>query len=416
MPAETSPKVEVTPEERVAALMDEELRLVERLRKEFPNREEPLVLMGDVYHRRGDIHEAVGFWERALEMNPKRADVYDRMARLAFETDQFERAISLWTEALKLDPAKQGLHSNIARSLMRLGKYEESLAEVREEIEISGEAPLGYFLLGRAYQHLQDYERAKASYEKAVELQPNHMNAYYGLYNVCARLKEREKARQYLEKFKMLKEAEKEAVRHHDQITTDVSIFSKGLATLCIEAHELYRDAGNAAKIEELLKKAIELEPENALHMEKLVAFYGATNRAAEALTWCRRIQEIDPKNLVAQLNMGRLLTREGRFSEAEKAFQRTITLAPDHYCGYQELARLYLRTNTKPARAKELAAKAVELEGSADNYFVLGWACDLNGDPASATAAIEQAMALDPNNAKYRQVYQTIKRRQESK
>lgn len=414
--SEPPPKPELTTEEKVAGLKDQELQLIKQLKKDFPGSEQPLVLMGDVQRRRGNINEARRLWQESIRMNPKRADVYDKLAQSAFEIDRFEEAISLWRSALEADPALPGTHDNIARALMRLGRYEESIAEIEKDLRLRIDVPLSYFLLGRAYQHLQDYKKAEQNYEKTIQLQGDHVNAYYGLYNVCARLKETEKAKRYLDEFKRLNVARQETIHRYDLTLNDLAIFSKGLARLCVEAHELYRTTGNAPKIEELLKKAIALDPENASHMEKLVAFYTAANRLPEALSLCRKIQKIAPENLACQLNMGRLSMRAGRFDEAEKAFQRAISLAPNHHCGYQEMVRLYRRTKTKLPQARELAQKVVELEPTAENYFVLGWACDVNADAAGALAALQRAIQLDPENPKYGQAYRALEKREESR
>ncbi len=410
---EIVPKDERATEQKVKFLKAKELRLVEHLIEKFPDSEEPWVLMGEVRLRRGQIPLAVDAWEKALEINPKRADVYDRMANVAFETDEFEEAISKWQEALKRDPAFPGANNSIARCLVRLGKYQEGIKAIKEEIEISGETTLSYFLLGRAYQQLRDYEQAKANYEKTIGLNPDHINAYYGLYNVCARLKQMDEAKEYLEKFKRLEETRKKTIRRHDQTMSDVNIFSRGLGRLCAKAHDLYQQSGDGAQVEALLKAAIRLDPENILHMEKLVAFYGANNRVSEAIDLCRKIERVDPENYTCQLNLGELLHRKGRLNEAEKAFEKAIALSPGHYGGYKNLARLYLRTNHKPRCAKELAMRAVKLSPIADNFFVLGWACDVNGDSESAISALRKAIELDPDNKRYRQAYQAINRRE---
>jgi len=415
-PSEPLPKAELIAEEKVASLKAQELQLIEQLKKDFPGSEQPLVLMGDVQRRRGNIDEACRLWQESIRMNPKRADVYDKLAQSAFEVDRFEEAISLWRSALEAGPALPGTHDNIARALMRLGQYEKSIAEIEKDLRLHPDVPLSYFLLGRTYQQLQDYKEAEQNYEKTIQLQPNHVNAYYGLYNVCARLKETDKAKHYLDEFKRLNTARQETIHRYDLTLNDLAIFSKGLAQLCVEAHELYRTAGNGPKIEGLLRKAISLDPENTSHMEKLVAFYTAANCLPEALSLCRKIQKIAPENLACQLNMGRLSMRAGRFEEAEKAFQRAITLAPNHHCGYQELVRLYRRTKTKLLQVRELAQKVVELEPAAENYFVLGWACDVNGDPAGALAALQRALQLDPENPKYGQAYRALQEREGSR
>jgi len=415
--SQASPKkAEPTPEEKAAALKEQELRLAEQLIREFPDSEEPLVLLGDVHRRRGNIDQSASLWEKALQRNPRRTDVYDRLARLALDTDEYAKAIELSRKALEVDPKTTGAHVDIAKALIALGQYEESIPESQEEAKLSPEMPLPYFLLGQAYQQLQDYEKARENYEKVVALQPNHANAHYGLYNIYARLKDSDKAQQHLAEFKKCKERDDQEVRRRDRARTDVNLFSKGLARVCAGAHELYRKAGDGAKMEAMLRQAVDLDPNNIPSMEKLIAVYRVTNRIPEALALCRKIERIDPNNTPCQLNIARLSTLLRRFEDAEKAIQKVIALLPDHYSGYQELARLYLMGNANLPRARELAQKAVELEPRADNYFVLGWACDVNGDPGSAMVAIEKAMALAPDNPQYAQVYQQIKKKAASK
>ena len=78
------------------------------------------------------------------------------------------------------------------------------------------------------------------------------------------------------------------------------------------------------------------------------------------------------------------------------------VTLAPTKPEGYRELARLHLKGGKNLVEARRLSQKAVALEASAANYFVLGWACDATGDSASALPALKQAVALDPGNQTY--------------
>ena len=69
--------------------------------------------------------------------------------------------------------------------------------------------------------------------------------------------------------------------------------------------------------------------------------------------------------------------------------------------------------TSSAGAACLKLASKTVELDPSADNHFMLGWACDVNGDSEGALAALQRAIQLDPDNPKYKQAYQTIEERE---
>jgi tetratricopeptide (TPR) repeat protein len=87
------------------------------------------------------------------------------------------------------------------------------------------------------------------------------------------------------------------------------------------------------------------------------------------------------------------------------------IRLFPQASDGYRELARLYLKNARKTARARKLAEKALALDASAANYFMLGWACHASGDRASALAATKRALELEPDNSECQRLYQAIQR-----
>jgi tetratricopeptide (TPR) repeat protein len=404
-------------EQRILAIKDEELQLAQELITAFPRNEEPLVLMGDVLRRRGETDEALGYWEKALAQNPGRADVYHKMAVLAFDTDAFERAILLCQQGLGVNPQMQDLHNLAAHSLSCLGRYEEVTAEAEAELAISPDSPFSHFLIGRAHWQLREYAKSRQAYLKVIELQPTYTRAYYGLFNVCTRLKQKEEAQGYLEEFKRLDKLDRdEAKRRISASTADLNSCKLSLARLCDGAHELYGKTKDGQRTEMLLKRAVALQPRNINYLEKLVFFYGVTKRVPEALSLCKRIIDIDPNNATCHLNIGKFSMWQQRFDPAERAFQKAIACNPDHFGGYQELARLYLRAKKKPERARELAERAVALQPNAKNYFVLGWACDVTGKPQDAMAALTQAMQLDPSQTKYRQAYESIVQREDSK
>lgn len=411
--ATISSDAEITVQEKINFLKDEEVRLVEHLMAEFPESEEPLILMADVQRRRGNVPESISWCRKALEMNARNADVYDRLAHAAFETDKFEQAASLWSKAISFDPARTDAHRNIARCWMRLGKYEEVVEQVRRQLDVSGETALDCFMLGQAYQNLGEYGQAEANYKKAVRIAPDYINAYYGLANVCARLKQMDEAREYLKEFKRLQKIRDQEDKVADEAMSDLSLYAQGLAALCMGAHDLYRQTDDAAKIEQLLVHAVSLDPDNAKYMEKLVLFYGTMNRISEALALCDKMQQLDPGNVVSYLNKAELFIRQNRFAEAEEAFHKAMEAAPEQCAAYSGLARLYLRTGKDLENAKKLAAYALKIEATAANYFVYGWACDVNGDPEKAISALEEAIRLDPGNTKYKQAYNSIIQRE---
>jgi tetratricopeptide (TPR) repeat protein len=383
--------------------------------REFPTSADPIVLMGNVQGKHGNTTEAVKFWEKGLALNPKRADVYVGMGWYAMRKGQYDEAIGHWRKALQINPQIPSVHNYIARALIVLGKQKEAVEELEKDIK-SSESGLSYFLLGQEYLRRKEYDKAKEKYEKAIVLQPNLTNAYYGLFTVCTRLKQDAKAKEYMTVFKKLKAEdtaeEKKDLTDRTDALGDLAATRKNVAETYMEAERIYRARGNMAKAEQLLKRAATLDPTNTLCLMKLASVYRKSNRIPDALQMYERMSKIEPKNPTGYLNIGVVSVQLKRFDEAEEAFRKAIRLAPENSGAYRELAQLYLKMSTKFLEAKLLAEKAVALEPVAANYFVLSWACDKNGETASALSAMKRAIELDPDNPKYKRMYELMQNR----
>ncbi len=401
---------ELTPEQKVAILKKEELELAERLIQDFPNNINPIMLMGSLWQRHGDATKALEYFNKVLEQDPKRPDVYKSIGWFFMHKEQYEQAIGYWQKAIEIDPNIPGVHNNIALALMGQNKQSQAIGELEKDIQISPRSSTSYFLLGQLYLRQKEYEKAGINYEKAIEIKPNYPNAYYGLFTLSARLKQQTKVNEYMAIFKKLKAEDMRILKDRNELVDDLIDMRKGAVETYLLAGQMYQAEGNFQKGEELLMKAATLSPKNILCLGKLASLYITSNRITDAVPLYRRISEIEPKNPLCYLNIGILSIRLKQLDKAEAAFLKVIEVAPGFSSGYCELAQLYLKTGRAFPEARELAEKAVALEPSAFNYFVLSWACDMNGDSENALKAIVRAIQLEPANLKYRNVYEHIK------
>lgn len=402
----------LTPEQEIAALKREEMELAERLMRDFPNSVDAFVIMGNVWEGHGDAIEAVRFLKKALEIDPKRPDVYKSIGWFAMQKGQYEQAIAYWRKALEINPQIPDMHNSIAMALMGLGKQRESIEELEKDIQITPNPVFSYFMLGQVYLQQKEYEKARKNYEKAIALRPDYTNAYYGLFTVCTRLKQRAKAQEYMAVFRKLKAEDMKILKDRNDVFEDLVNMRKGASETYMHAGKMYQDSGDLKRAEELLKRATRLSPKNIVCFMKLASLYQMTNQISNALQIHKKISQIEPENPTCYLNIGLFSTQLKRFADAEEAFRKAIALAPNSSTGYRELAQLYLKSERKFPQARELAKKAVALEAIAVNYFVLCWASDKNGDTANALKAIEQAIQLEPDNLRYKQIYKSIKNR----
>jgi tetratricopeptide (TPR) repeat protein len=402
----------LTIEQEIVALKKEELKFTEQLIREFSNSEDPLILMGNVYRKQGNSAEAEKCWKKALELNPERPDVYIGMGWAAFEKGEYEKAIVFWRKAIEINPKIPAVHNSIAQTLIVLGKYDEVIKEAQEELKISPTSSLSYFLLGQGYLKLKEYDKAKKYYETAIELQPDYMNAYYGLFTVCSRLKLQDEAGKHLAIFKKLKAEDSKVLMDRNKAFDDVVLMRKMLAEIYNDAEHIYYKNGHLQEAEKLLQRAVTLDPNNTEYLMKLGSLFQDSNRFLDALRIYGKVSQIEPDNIISRLNTGVISMQLKQFNNAEKVFKKVITLDPKISDGYRELAHLYLKTGTNLSEAMKLAKTAVVLEGTADNYFILSWAYDKNGDVANAVSAIKRAAELEPDNLQYQRMYEHIQKR----
>lgn len=404
-----SAEPKLTPEELDRSLRKEQLEIARRLMATFPDNANAAFLMGMAYLEQNNVVEAVKHLERSLELQPDRADAYDHLGRVALAKGEYDRAVTLFRKALENDPKIHSTHFRIARALVFLGNHEEAILELQRDIEIFPEASGSYYLLGETYLKLRDYQKAKTSYEAAIEVRPDLMKAYYGLATVCARLKLKNEAKQYREKFKELEAEDRKVGRHWRQVFDPLKVTRESFAHTCTDIGRVYQAQGYRNGAEQILQRAATVDPNNLTCRFELAALYQQTQRFSDALTLCEQITDIEPENGANYFTIGNLNAQLNRFDAAEKAYKKVIEIAPKRAEGYRGLAELYLKFNRNRPQTKTLASKAVELEPTAVNYFVLAGACEKNGDRAGSLGAAERATKLEPNNTRYRKMYRLI-------
>ena len=197
-----------------------------------------------------------------------------------------------------------------------------------------------------------------------------------------------------------------------EEVLDDLEEIQSRVAETCIEAGNIYYKHSNAQKAEQLWREAAALDTENIACRTNLAAFYQWSNNVEQALEISEQLRVLEPDNPIRHFNVGVLNARLSKFEAAEKAFQMSRELAPQQSDSYRMLAQMYMEMDRATAEALALARKAVQLEPKAENYFVLGAVFVKNNNRTEALAALKRASELDPDNPKYRHVYELFRKR----
>lgn len=368
-----------------------------------------MALLGDVHRNNGNSKEAVECWRKSLELDPNNAVAFNGMAWIAMKKAEYEKAVDLWQRAIRVDPNLRGVHGALAGALACLGRPEEAIESLKRDIQLSPKPADSLVLMANQYMLLKEYEKAKAAFKAAISYRPGHLNAYYGLANVCARTGEMEKSREYMSTFRELKAKEMNALKRRDKAFDDLRSVCHNVSETHTAIGRLYLVNKRPAEAEQLLQRAAQLDPENILSRMVLASLYQRTRRIDRALRLYEELTHIEPGRVNHHINKGICATMLGQLGTAEKAFQEIIRLYPTRAVGYRELARFYLMIGAKPAEALLLMQKAVDMDGSAENFDLLSLACEINKDRQGAIKAIRRALELEPNNEDYKKAYKRI-------
>ncbi len=394
------------------ARRDETFEVARQLAKDFPNDSNAIGLMGTVCNAYNQTAEAIVWWQKCVEVDPRRADAYFGLATIAQKKSEYRQAEEFWRKAQEIEPNIPGMYGRYADTLLNLGKPREAMAAVMKEIRFTPDDMANYLRLGQAHLQLKEYDEAVTAYEKARGLSPGTSKPYYGLAAAWARLGQADKARECSEQFKKLRAEEDKVAVAGRNVADDVAWVTKNLVQVRMDAGELNLTYGRPEKAEEHWRRAAALDPKHTACRRALIDLYVRTGRARQALTFSEQLRAIDPQNAAYHLGAAVLLVQLERFDDAEAAARKAIDLGPNEPRGYQFLVQLLVFRKQKPAEALALARRLVELNPAAEPYGLLSDACRLNGDLAGARAALEKAMQLEPGNARIRAAYAQLKER----
>jgi len=412
-PSSGSGAVVSQPQAEAAALKRKALAVAGQVAEAYP--EDPLAyaLLGSAYYNTGRSDEATKYLQRCLELSPDQAEAYEILARVAYAKGNLEETARLCREALKRGPATPDVLNRLGRARLDLGQTEEAVRTLRQAVRLSQPTSESSYLLGQAYLQSGEYAQAKESFQRAIALLPDHTQAFFGLYTACMRLGQTEEAGRYREQFQKLEAIDRMDLTDQsarEDTLTGLPMVRETVARTFFGAAQIYRVHEQTGKAAELFRKSAALDADNPVYRSALEAFYVQSKDPAEGVRVFEQLAAEQPKNSLNYMFLGRLQGRMEHFEAAERAYRKVQELAPEWSEGYRALAELYLRADRKPAEARALARRVLELEPSGAHYYLLAMTCLKNNDHVGASEAIKQAVALSPGETKYQEFLQQLK------
>ena len=235
------------------------------------------------------MDQAIAAYSRAIELNPKLAEVYNNRGIVYAEKGELDCAIDDYEKAIELDPKFAEAYSNRGATYSEKSEFDRAIADCNKAIELNPKLANAYCGRSAAYGAKGEFDRAIADCNKAIELNPKLADAYSNRGNV-----------------------------HHKRGKIDKAI-----------------DDYN---------KAIELNPKLVQAYYNRGATYGAKGELDRAIADCNKAIELNPKLADAYYKRGIAHLGKGELDRALADYSKAIELDPGLAKAYNDLGAVYAK------------------------------------------------------------------------
>jgi tetratricopeptide (TPR) repeat protein len=352
-------------------------------------------LLGNVEYGLGNMEKALEAYQRAIDIQPdlplflrnaahalerlqrtpEAAEEYLRAARLLFAEEAFDELSLVVPRARALDPDNPEIKAMEAKMLYREGKADEAFALLGELEQSGTDDSAVHYLLGISLAAKGRREEALLRLERAAALEPTFPLYQFRLAETLHLLGRDPSAA--LDKALSL-------------APTDP--WSNNLAG------QLRLEASDPAGALEFLRKAQEAAPTEediAVNLSEALSLAGRHEEALEVIEASDGAPETSAR---AANQQGNVLTRQGEYASAVRAYEMAIRLDPDNPTYKENCAAACIEVDMVH-RAEELLAQIEPEHPSASVYNLLGNVAVLKGERARAEEAYLAGLARDPGN-----------------
>ena len=143
-----------------------------RLVEEKPDDLSVRLMLAESLYELGRAAEAVPHYQAALELDPERGDVYQRLGQSLLKSDRKEEAMAVFStsEEKSDDPS---VSYNVGKLLLEDGRSDEAMAAFERALVKRPGFPPALKGLGNAYLAKQRFPEAKAKFEQYLAADPD---------------------------------------------------------------------------------------------------------------------------------------------------------------------------------------------------------------------------------------------------
>jgi tetratricopeptide (TPR) repeat protein len=301
-----------------------------------------LAKVGDYFVLSRQVKEAIPVYRAALAAKPPAGEspperLRDKLARALLVNQQRDEAIEVLEELTKEQPMRFETQELLAELYEQKGEVDKALAHYEHGLLLDASEPQNYLRLTAMLLRTKRFD-------KAVETMRDARKRFPDLPQITVTLAlSLSKASRHTEAMTTFAEAQGEAQNTHEELLTADFYFEYGAAA---------EQAGLTDKAAELLKRAIELDPQNAAQAYNYLGYMWVDRgeNLEEAGAMIRKAVEMEPENAAFIDSLGWFYFKKGEHEKALKELLRAAeNLKPDDAVVFDHIGDAYLALGRTP-------------------------------------------------------------------
>jgi tetratricopeptide (TPR) repeat protein len=333
-----------------------------------------------VHDRRREMADATKSYNEVLRLNPRAVAAQVELSRLSLTSGDKTGALRYAEGARQAEPSSAEARVALSRSLIAAGNLTRAEAEIAELLKGAPNAAVVHAVNGTLQAGKKNVAAARSAFERALELSPGFLEALGGLTYLDLAAKNPAGA----------------IARLDAEIIKQPA--SAPLFALLARAHGA---AGDEARVEQALRRAVSVDPRFTSGYTMLAQLYIKQRRIDEARAEFEGIVKRNPSDVGSRTLVGMLLESQGRVDDARKSYEATVNGPGNAPIAANNLAFIYAEQGINLDVALQLATSAKQRmpnDPSVDD--TLGWIYYKKDIPSLALRPLQNSLRNRPDVA----------------
>ncbi|MDA8883347.1 tetratricopeptide repeat protein [Planktomarina temperata] len=327
----------------------------------------------------GEFNQAIDLLKDKINRSPDDADMLAVLSHCYLLTDQVEKAKLYLNKAREISSNNASVGWNTARLMLKEQTTLEALNVARDTVQRFPDDVEGMGVLGACLRANGETDESLKVLNRTLKLNPNYAEALINRGLIRLSQKNKLEALDDLELAHRLKP------------------YIKQIWDLVVELKVEQQGYSGAVM---LLKRMIEIEPENEKRLTTLALCYQHSKNFDLAIEAYNKALAINPVNVAAQINLGSAFKEKGKLEEAIEAYKKAIIIKPGSVEAYNNLG-ITLIEQGNLEEAIEACNEALAIKPDyANAYNNIGNAHKRQGKLEEAIRAYNKALAIKPDYA----------------